>query len=179
MNSIHLSFARLSLATLGFCALVAGGCDRLPKLKPSSSRHALVVIPSEEPRQVFTITVTDERYLTTIARRLGTTVEILIRDNDLADGTIQSGDQLQVRTTAKRLAAFKRLQLVRAERRRKRAEARRIKEAAAKVVKPKPGKHRRVRRRRRRLRRRSRAQQVRRRARRTGHIRPSHARQRP
>ncbi len=96
---------------------------------PSSApKHRLTVIPSAAPRSTFQITITDERYLSDVARRLGTTVETLIRDNHLPDATIHKGQTLQVRCTEAQHRAFERGQVARVERRleRARAHARRL-----------------------------------------------------
>ncbi|MCO4760774.1 MAG: LysM peptidoglycan-binding domain-containing protein [Myxococcales bacterium] len=138
---------RISILLL-LAIVAASGCDRASSLASSSPRHRLTVISSAPPQQRLRITVTDERYLSDVARRLGTTVETLIRDNKLADSTIHPGMQLEVRTTARRHAEFERLQQVRAERRIKRAEAKRNKAAAAAAAKRKLRKAKRPRRRR-------------------------------
>mgnify|MGYP002628765055 FL=1 len=122
------------------------GCDRVARLSPKAPERRLTVIPSAAPRQSFQVTVTDERYLADVARRLGTTVEAIIRDNHLPDSTIHAGQQLKVQSTSRRFVEFERLQQVRAERRLKRAEARRVAEAA-KAAELNAKKHRRVRRR--------------------------------
>ena len=110
--------------------LALTGCDRVAGLAPKAPERRLIVIPSAPPRQSFRVTVRDERYLADVARRLGTTVEAIIRDNQLPDSTIRTGQQLKVQTTSRRFIEFERLQQVRAERRLKRAEARRVAEAA-------------------------------------------------
>lgn len=122
-----IRFAPLLIIVALICLM---GCDRVAKIAADPPRHRLTVISNEQPRRDYTVTVTDERYLSDVARRLGTTVEAIIRDNGLRDSQIRPGQQLKVHVTARGFAAFKRMKIVRVERRLQRIEARRARKAA-------------------------------------------------
>ena len=117
----------LSLCTL---SLLLAGCDGLPALTGTGPKHRLTVIPSAAPKQRFEVTIQTKRYLSDVARQLGTTVEAIIADNGLPDSSIAPGQRLKVRCTERRFNEFKRLQRVREERRLKRAEKRRLRKLA-------------------------------------------------
>ena len=64
------------------------------------------VIPSRPAVETRTITVMDERYLGEIARPLGVTVDVLLAENQLAEGAVKPGQVIKVRTTGDLIDQF-------------------------------------------------------------------------
>ncbi len=118
-------------AWLILLATMSPGCKQLEEVgkqlpsaaiieAPANRSSANNVIPTAEPIETFTVVVEKERYLSDIARALGSTVDDLMIDNDLGQSRLKPGLRLRVRTTSSRYARF----LQRRERKAQRANSR-------------------------------------------------------
>ena len=139
--------ARSILCCLVVAAGIASsGCDDVRRLVPPAQpmpAARMSVHTFAAQTEMLELPVDGERQLGPMARRLGTTVEDLVRDNHLTPGQpLQDGTKLKVRATRPALTGYVEYRLERKRARLARIEAKAAKRAA--VVAEKEARKRRV-----------------------------------